>query len=140
MAKRQFHNLDGVLRDIVAAYSQDEGDGWDRLIELVRIIADVIAILEDDDSDLPDAADGAGGVRDPDVDVPDAGDSSEVGRAAPRHGAVRPTQLGVPQTGVEPEVGHARATGLAQAALPGRSDALGGARVVTARKILTGGP
>lgn len=140
MPKRQFHNLDGVLRDIVAAYSQDEGDGWDRLIELVRIIADVIAILEDDDSDLPDAADGTGGVGDDDLDVPDRADSSSLGRAAARHDPVRPAQLGLPQTGVEPEVGHARATGLAQAALPSRSDLVGGARVVTARKVLTGGP
>jgi len=46
MPKRQYHNLDGLLRDGLACF-QAEGDeaAWERLVALARFISDVLDVL-----------------------------------------------------------------------------------------------
>lgn len=123
MGKRQFHNLDGLLRDGLACFAA-EGDeaAWERLVALARFLSDVLDVL-DDDTDLPDASDGTGGVGDTDVDLRDSGSGQTLLGAPEGHGSVRPAPMaGSPR--VDPEVGHHAATELAHAALPGRPGAL----------------
>lgn len=99
--KRLYHNLDGLLRDLVAAFD-DDAEGWQRLIAMCRIIADVIDVLDDEDEDpgLPDPEGEAGGSGQLDLDLPDETDSSPLGGPAPGHGP-----NGVHQLGVTPGLG-----------------------------------
>jgi len=94
--KRQFHCLDGVLRDLVAAFNDDEGPGWQRLVEFARIIADILDILEDDDDDtgLPDPEGEAGGSAQLDLDVRDAGDRVPLVRPPSGHDSLLHEELG----------------------------------------------
>lgn len=122
MAKRAFHNLDGVLRDMLAAVDTD-GEGYERLLAFVRIIADILDILEDDDSELPDPADGSGGEPDAGLGLRDGADGQELGRLAPRHDSVRPAPV-AGTSRMAAQVGYLRATELAEASLPRSSGAM----------------
>jgi len=54
MPKRQYHNLDGLLRDGLACF-QAEGDeaAWERLVALARFISDVLDVLDSSMDDDP---------------------------------------------------------------------------------------
>lgn len=137
MPKRQYHNLDGLLRDGLACFAA-EGDeaAWERLVALARFIADVLDVLDDDDSDLPDASDGTGGESDADVDLHDSGRSPPVGGPAPGHGPNSPASVAGPSR-MDPQVGHDAASQLALGALPGRPGAL--VRADLRRRAVGGG-
>jgi len=82
MPKRQYHNLDGLLRDGLACF-QAEGDeaAWERLVALARFISDVLDVL---DSSMDDDPEGEG--SDAPLDVRDVGDGSPLGGADAGHG------------------------------------------------------
>jgi len=91
MPKRQYHNLDGLLRDGLACF-QAEGDeaAWERLVALARFISDVLDVL---DSSMDDDPEGEG--SDAPLDVRDVGDGSPLGGADAGHGPVRSDDLGL---------------------------------------------
>jgi len=95
--KRQFHCLDGVLRDMLAATTDDDGEGWDRLVSFVKIIADIIDILDDDDdSGLPDPEGASGGQLELDMDVRDSGNGVPLVRPVKGHDSLLHEGLGIP--------------------------------------------
>lgn len=129
MPKRNFHNLDGLIRDLVAAFTSEGNDeAWERLVHFARIIGDVLDVL-DDDSYLPDAADGTGRESDHGLDLRDRGDGSTMVRPDEGHDPVRPAPMAGP-TGMDPEVGYARATQLAHGVVRSRPGALVRTRMV----------
>lgn len=101
--KRQFHCLDGVLRDMLAA-TQDDDEGYSRLVAFVRIIADILDILEDDDDDsgLPDPEGEAGGGLESDMDVRDQGNGVPLVRPPQGHDSLLAPVVGVETGMVDP--------------------------------------
>jgi len=78
--RRQFHVLDGVLRDILAAFTAEGDDeAWDRIVTFARIIGDLLEVLETEDSDLPDSDEPAQRQLELDVGLRDVPDGSPMG-------------------------------------------------------------